>query len=67
LLHRGGTILEQVQESLAFICAIAAVMTSIYLFGMLERQDRTVLGIGWDSAAVVIVYTGGMAVLYLIT
>lgn len=67
LLYRGGTILEQVQGSLVFICAIAAVMTSIYLFGMLERQDRTVLGIGWDSAAVILVYTGGMTVLYFIT
>ena len=47
--------------------AIGAVMTGIYLFGMLERQDRTVFGIGWDSAAVVLVYLGGMTVLYFIT
>jgi cation:H+ antiporter len=39
-------------------------MTCIYLWGMLEREDRTVLGIGWDSAAVGVVYIGGMAVLY---
>ncbi|HEX6175261.1 MAG TPA: sodium:calcium antiporter [Candidatus Binatia bacterium] len=67
LLYRGGTILGQLQESVVFVTAIGAIMTSIYLFGMLERQDRTVLGIGWDSAAAVVVYIGGMAVLYFIT
>lgn len=67
LLYRGGTILEQVQESLVFVTAIGAIMTGIYLFGMLERQDRTVLGVGWDSAAAVLVYIGGMAVLFHIT
>ncbi|MEW6297620.1 MAG: sodium:calcium antiporter [Thermodesulfobacteriota bacterium] len=64
LLYRGGTILEQVKESVVFVTAIGALMTSIYLCGMLERQDRTVLGVGWDSAAAVTVYLGGMAVLY---
>jgi cation:H+ antiporter len=60
LLHREGTILDQVEESLVFVTALGAIMTSIYLFGMLERQNRTVLGVGWDSAAVVLVYLGGM-------
>lgn len=67
LLYHGGTILAQVQQSVVFVTAIGAILTGIYLFGMLERQDRTVLGIGWDSAAVVVVYIGGMAVLYFIT
>ena len=67
LLHRGGTIMERAEASTVFVTAIGAVITSIYLWGMLERQDRTVLGVGWDSAAAVLVYTGGMTVLYLIT
>jgi cation:H+ antiporter len=67
LLYRGGTILGQVELSLVFVTAIGGIMTGIYLFGMLERQDRTVLGVGWDSAAAVLVYTGGMTVLYFIT
>lgn len=67
LLYRGGTILEQVEGSVVFVTAIGAIMTSIYLFGMLERQDRTVFGIGWYSAAAVLVYFGGMTVLYFLT
>ena len=30
-------------------------------------ENRTVLGVGWDSAAVLLVYLGGMAVLYFMS
>jgi cation:H+ antiporter len=64
LLYRGGTIIAHGGESVVFVAAIGAIMTSIYLWGLMERENRTVLGIGWDSAAVLLVYLGGMAVLY---
>jgi cation:H+ antiporter len=54
LLYRGGTIIEHGGETVVFVAAIGA-----------ERENRTVLGIGWDSAAALLVYLGGMAVLYL--
>jgi cation:H+ antiporter len=66
LLYRGGTILEGAGSSAVFVAAVAAVMKCIYLWGLLEREDRVVLGIGWDSAAVVVVYVGAMTVLYFI-
>jgi cation:H+ antiporter len=66
LLYRGGTIMTHAQPSAVFVAAIGSIMTGIFLWGMLERQDRSVLGVGWDSAAAVLVYIGGMAVLYLI-
>jgi cation:H+ antiporter len=66
LLYRDGTIMAYVGGAVVFVAAIGAIMTSIYLLGMLERQDRTVLGVGWDSAAAVLIYIGGMAVLYFI-
>jgi cation:H+ antiporter len=50
-----------------FVAAIGAIMTSIYLWGLMERENRTVLGIGWDSAAVLIVYLGGIGVLYFMS
>ncbi|MPZ12656.1 MAG: hypothetical protein GEU89_20965 [Kiloniellaceae bacterium] len=59
MAHVGGAVV--------FVAAIGAVMTSIYLWGLMERENRTVLGIGWDSAAAVLVYLGGMSVLYFIT
>jgi hypothetical protein len=30
----------------------------------MEREDRTILGIGWDSAIATLVYLGGVSVLY---
>jgi cation:H+ antiporter len=40
------------------------VVTAIYLAGMIERRDRTVLRMGYDSLAVVVVYLGGVTLLY---
>jgi cation:H+ antiporter len=40
------------------------VVTCIFLLGLLERRDRTVLGMGVDSLAVLVVYTTGLAGLY---
>lgn len=67
LLYLGGTIMAHGGAALVFVSAIGAIMTSIYMWGMLERQDRTVLGVGWDSAAAVVVYLGGMTVLFFIS
>ncbi|HEX2225561.1 MAG TPA: sodium:calcium antiporter [Candidatus Binatia bacterium] len=64
LLYRGGTVMAHAGKAAIFVSAIAAIMTSIYLWGMLERQDRTVFGMGWDSAAAAVVYLGGMTVLF---
>jgi cation:H+ antiporter len=64
LLYRGGTIMEHAGASAIFVAAIGAIMTTIYLWGMLERRDRAVFGVGRDSAAAVIVYLAGMTVLY---
>jgi cation:H+ antiporter len=64
LLYRGGTILEQVQGPVVFVAAIGAVLTCVYLWGMMERENKTILSIGWDSAAALIVYLGAMTALY---
>jgi cation:H+ antiporter len=64
LLYRDGTILEGVEMSVVFVATIGMLMTCIYLWGLMERENRTVLRVGWDSAAISLVYVGGMTVLY---
>jgi cation:H+ antiporter len=64
ILYRDGTILAGADLSMVFIATIGAVMTCIYLWGLLERENRTVAGIGWDSAAASAIYVGSVAVLY---
>lgn len=66
VLYREGSILAHAESSVVFVAMIGSVMTCLYLWGLMERENRTVLGIGWDSAAAVGVYVGGMAVLYVI-
>lgn len=67
VLFRGGTILAHAEPSVVFVATIGSIMTCIYLWGLLERENRTVFGVGWDSAGAVLVYTGAMAVLYFLS
>jgi cation:H+ antiporter len=66
LLYREGSVLAHGASSLVFIAAIATGMTCIYLWGVLERENRTVWRMGRDSFAVLITYLGGVTVLYFI-
>ncbi len=66
VLYFGGSIFERVDTSVIFVATIGSLMTCIYLWGMMEREDRTVFGVGWDSAAAAVVYLGGMSVLYFL-
>jgi cation:H+ antiporter len=66
VLHRGGTILASVEGPVVFMAAVGGAMTCIYLWGLAERQNRTVLGVGWDSAAAAVLYAAAIVVLYLV-
>ena len=43
---------------------LGILVTAIFVAGLAERRDRTVLGIGYDSAAVLVTYLSGIAILY---
>jgi cation:H+ antiporter len=64
LLYRESSILLHADPSVIFVAVLGSVLTCIYLWGLMERENRTVLGVGWDSGAVLLVYCAGMAVLY---
>lgn len=63
-LFRDGAVIAGLEGSGAFVAVIGAIMTCVYLWGLMERADRTILGIGWDSMIAAVVYAAGMAVLY---
>ncbi|MFG0264119.1 MAG: sodium:calcium antiporter [Rhodopirellula sp. JB055] len=62
ITYRDGAIFDAVQPSVAFLGMIGIVVTGLYLWGILERRDRTLLGMGVDSFAVLLVYIGGMTI-----
>lgn len=66
VLYRNGSVLAHGASSLVFVAALAAGMTCIYLWGLMERENRTVWCMGSDSFAVLIIYLGGVTVLYFI-
>ena len=64
LLYAGGPVLAEVGTFAAFGALVAIVLTALFLAGMLERRDRTVLRMGMDSFAAIGVYVAGLFVLY---
>jgi cation:H+ antiporter len=63
-LHRGGPVLVEAGPFAATAALLALLLTAIYLVGMLERRDRAVLRMGYDTIAVLVVYTAGLFALY---
>jgi cation:H+ antiporter len=63
-VYRGGPILASVDTSAMFAAAIGMIVSAIFLLGLLERRNRTILGMGVDSMAVLVVYGCGIVGLY---
>jgi cation:H+ antiporter len=63
-IYRKGAILAAVDRSSMFAATLGMIMTAIYLVGLLERRDRTILRMGVDSFAVLVVYLLGLGMLY---
>jgi cation:H+ antiporter len=63
-LHSGGPILVEAGPFGATAALLGLVLTAVYVVGMLERRDRTLGRMGYDSAAVVLVYLAGLTMLY---
>lgn len=66
LLWRRGSVLAHAELTVVFVAGLGSAMTCLFLWGLLERENRTVGRLGWDSAAALVLYLGGMAVLYFI-
>ncbi|HEY0963513.1 MAG TPA: hypothetical protein VGE69_14265 [Pseudomonadales bacterium] len=63
-LHPGGPVMLEAGNFAAFGAILALALTSFFVIGMLERRDRTVLHLGWDSVAVLLAYVAGVFVLH---
>jgi cation:H+ antiporter len=64
--YRQGPILAQTDASSLFAAAIGMVVTAIYLVGLLERRDQTILRMGYDSVAVLVAYVVGLTGVYFL-
>ena len=63
-LHDGEPVLLDAGPFAAFAALLSLVLTAIYLIGLLERRDKTLLRMGYDSLAVLVLYAAGLLALY---
>lgn len=57
-------VMASVGSFAAVAAIIGAAVTGLFLVGLAERRDRTILRMGIDSVAVLATYAGGLAILF---
>lgn len=67
VIYVGDPVLNHVGRFEIVASLLAIVMTGILLLGMLERRDRTIFKMGYDSAAMIGVFLGGLVILYALS
>jgi cation:H+ antiporter len=66
LVYPGPAVLNEVGTLSTFSALLGIILTATFLTGLLTRRRRVVLGVGLDSLLVVLLYVGGIALMYLI-
>jgi cation:H+ antiporter len=64
IFFRSGPLLGAAPRQAMFTGSLGLVMTCLYLWGLLERRNRTFWRAGIDSVANLLLYVGGLLVLY---
>lgn len=66
LSYRPGAIINAVDDSSLLMASVGIIMTALYLWGLLERRDRTLLRMGVDSCWVLASYLASLVLLYFV-
>ena len=61
ILAAGPLVLGQVDRGAMVAALLAILLTVLVLIGLLERRDKAMLRMGYDSIAVLVAYSAGMA------
>ncbi|MDD5581119.1 MAG: sodium:calcium antiporter [Methylobacter sp.] len=64
IIAAGAPVLSNIGNFSAVGTLLGLAVTGLFLMGLAERADRTFLRMGVDSVMVLVVYTGGMVLLY---
>ncbi|MFC3079689.1 hypothetical protein ACFODL_16430 [Phenylobacterium terrae] len=62
--YRRGPVLAELGAFSVVAACLGALLCALLIVGLVERRDRTVMRIGYDSAAMIGVYLLGLAALY---
>ncbi|MEZ5786041.1 MAG: sodium:calcium antiporter [Xanthobacteraceae bacterium] len=64
VFYRQGAILNEAGRFEATAALLGLVLTAIFLIGLLERGNRTIFRMGYDSLAAIVTFLGGLVLLY---
>lgn len=64
IFYRDGLLLDDIGNSTIFLAGMGILVTAIYLWGLLERKNRSVLRMGVDSFLVITIQIAGLVILY---
>nr|WP_317893699.1 hypothetical protein [uncultured Sphingomonas sp.] len=62
-IHRDGAISAEAGAFEIVAASLGILMTGIFVIGLIERRDRTVLRMGRDSALAIVVFGGRLLAL----
>lgn len=65
LFYREGSLLAHATAPVVFSAAMGVTVTVAYLIGIVERRNRTVLHMGLDSLAALVVFASTLAGVFL--
>ncbi|MDN5880976.1 MAG: hypothetical protein L0H75_09390 [Nitrosospira sp.] len=66
LVGAGEPILSQAGAFSVFGALLGIALTALFVIGMAERDDKTILHMGIDSAAVLVCYFAGLIILFFL-
>jgi cation:H+ antiporter len=61
--YRDGSIYHRITSELRFVVLLCILMTATLLLGLLRRERRGPGNVGWETAALLVLYLTGMAAL----
>jgi cation:H+ antiporter len=64
IFYTDGLLFNSLSKSTFFLAAIGILVTSAYIWGLLERRNQTLLRMGIDSIVVIMIQLFGIIVLY---
>lgn len=64
IFYSDGPILQQAGRFEIGATLVGLILTAIFLVGLLRREKRTFLRMGYDALAALVVFAAGLAVLY---
>jgi cation:H+ antiporter len=63
LFYKGGPVINELGRFEVVSALLGASLVGVFLVGLLEHRDRTILKMGYDSAVVIVLFAAGLGFL----